>query len=64
MQGKWLSERNMIIRLLAADISTCRSKDSDGVEKERMYDIVVACTGLKTPNREVEVVDDYDSRPQ
>ena len=53
----------MIIRVPAADISTCRSKDPDGVGKERMYDFVVACTGLKTSNREVEVVDDYDSRP-
>ena len=63
IQGKWSKERTMIIRVPAADASTCRSKGPDGVEVERMCDYVVACRGGKTTNREGEVVEDFDSRP-
>ena len=62
-QGKWFSERTMIIRVAAADVSTCRSKGPDGVEVQRMYDYVVACNDFWVKLRKVEVVDDYDSRP-
>ena len=62
VQGKWY-ERTMIIRVPAADVSTCRSKGPDGVEIKRMCDYVVACKGLKTKIRKVEVIRDYFSRP-
>ena len=40
--------RTMIIRVAAADVSTCRSNGPDGVGVERMRDDVVACNGLQT----------------
>ena len=46
----------MIIRVPAADASTCRSKGPDGVDVERMYDYLVACESLKTNIRQVEVM--------
>ena len=63
VQCKWFSERTMIMRVPAADVSMCRSMGPGGVGVERMYDYVVACKGLKTKNRKVEVIEDNDSRP-
>ena len=36
VHGMWLSERTMIARAPAANISTRRSKGSEGVDAERM----------------------------
>ena len=63
VQGRCFEERAMVLRDPAADVFTCRSQRPDGVDIERMYDDVVACTGLEPKNREVEVVEDFDSRP-
>ena len=50
VQGKWFNENTMIIRLPAADVSTCRSKGPDGVKGERMYDHMLTCRVIKTKN--------------
>ena len=65
-QGKWFNERATIIRVPAADVSTCRSKGPDGVEVEveRMYEYVVAWRGPDAKLQKGEVVDDFDSRPR
>ena len=63
VQGKWSSERGMIIRAPAASLSTCTSKDADWMETGRMYDYVVACKGLHSKIRNIEVVEDYDPEP-
>ena len=51
VQGKWFTERTMIMRAPAANLSTWRSKGPDGVEVERMWDYVVPCKDLKTKVR-------------
>ena len=63
IQGKWCSERAMIIRDPAADFSTCRSNGADEVEVGRMFESLVACKGLKAKLRKVEALENYDSRP-
>ena len=54
----------MIIRVPAADVSTCRSKGFDGVEIERIYACVVPCKGPEAKNRKGEATEDFDSRPR
>ena len=36
VKGKWFDEETMIIRVTAADVSTCRSKGHDGTKVERI----------------------------
>ena len=52
----------MVIRVPAADLSTLRSKGPDGVEVGRLYEYFVVCKGLRPKSRDMEVIEDYDSR--
>ena len=41
VQGKWFDKRTMVIRVLAADVSTCTSKGQGAMEVDIIYDYVV-----------------------
>ena len=44
-------------------VSTCRSKHAKGEWMEKVYDYVVACSGLKGRISEMKVTEDFESRP-
>ena len=43
--------------------STWRSKSAKGEWIEKVYDYVIACTSLKGKISQMEVVEDFESRP-
>ena len=43
--------------------STCRSKCAKGEWIEKVYDYVTACDSLKGKISQMEVVEDFESRP-
>ena len=43
--------------------STCRSKSAEGEWIEKIYDLVIACESLEGKTSQVEVVEDFESRP-
>ena len=44
-------------------VSTCRSKNAKGEWVEKVYDYVIACSGLKGKISDMEVIEDFESRP-
>ena len=62
LQGKWFSERGMIISVPAADLSTSKSQRVGGVGLGRVYDYVVTFRGLHSKTRKVEDFEGDDSR--
>ena len=43
--------------------STCRSKSEKGEWSEKVYDYVIACDSLKGKISQMEVMEDFESRP-
>ena len=62
MKGKWFDEETMIIRVTAADVSTCRSEGHDGTKVERIL-LCGGGKGWRSNIRKVDVIEDYDSSP-
>ena len=50
--------------MIAPDgVSTCRSRSANGEWLEKVYDYVIACSSLKGKNSDMQVIEDFESRP-
>ena len=59
----WFRSRHMFIKAPGEDVSTCRSKSLNGELIERTYDCVIASRSFLGKIRNMEVVEDFESRP-
>ena len=44
-------------------VSTCRSKSAKGEWVEKVFDYVIACSSLRGRNSDMQVMEDFESRP-
>ena len=44
-------------------VSTCRSRSAKGEWVEKVYDYVIACNSLKGRISDMQVIEDFETRP-
>ena len=59
----WFRKERMHV-LASNGVSTCRSKGPKGERVEKTYDHVITCNGFRRKISKMEVVEDFESRPQ
>ena len=59
----WFKSRHMFIEAPGEGVSTCRSKGPTGEFIERKYDDVIASHSLQGKIKNMDVVEDFESRP-
>ena len=58
----WFRKDQMHV-IAPAGVSTCRSKNAKGERVEKVYDSVKACSSLKGKISDMQVIEDFESRP-
>ena len=62
-KSSWYKCRCMLIEAPGEGISTCRSRSLNGELIERTYDYVIACHSLQENIKNMELREDFESRP-
>ena len=62
VKSLWFRKDQMHV-IAPEGVSTCRSKNVKGYWVEKVYDYVIACSSPEGKNSDMQVIEDFESRP-